>query len=176
MDGETKNNLPKWGGVFEIINIFDKTVKEIDKMSSDTGTLTSTEQKRDSYNNAVGTFITQLTSACDSISGETSYKYTTDTNYILDMANNFGKHLSGNSFTEGSYADKWIQELEISDDVGEYYNKLGLIIQSNINEHMKDAESIFQDIGEGIEQLHYKKNLSNFFYIILKWLLGVYNN
>ena len=181
LDGETKNNLPKWGGVSEIINIFDKTVKEIDKMSSDTGTLTSTEQKRDSYNNAVDTFITQLKTACVSISIETSYEYTTDTNYILDMANNFGKYLSGNSFTEGSYADKWVQELEISDDVGEYYNKLGLIIQSNINEHMKYAESIFQDIGEGIEQLkdnigkkilEYSDKIDNIGNIILKLIFS----
>ena len=154
LDGETKNNLPKWGGVSEIINVFNKTVIEIEKMSSDTGSLTSTEQKLNSYQTAVSTFIDKLKDACGYISGEPSYEYN---DYILDMANNFGKFISGNSFTEGSYADKWVQELEISEDVGEYYNKLGSIIRSSVNEHMRDAESIFQDIGDGVEQL--KENI-----------------
>ena len=186
LDGETKNNLPKWGGVSKIINVFDQTVTEIETMSRDadhpdTGTLTLTEEKRNSYNQAVNKFIDDLKAACNSISGESSYKYTTDNTYIFDMAKNFGNHISGNSFTEGSYADKWVQELEISDDVGEYYNNLGLIIHSNVNEHMKEAESVFEDIGISIEQLkdnlgkkilEYSNKIDNIGNIILKLIFS----
>ena len=186
LDGETKNNLPKWGGVSKIINVFDETVTEIETMSRDadhpgTGTLTLTERKRNSYNQAVNKFIDDLKAACNSISEENSYKYATDNSYIFDMAKNFGNHISGNSFTEGSYADKWVQELEISDDVGEYYNNLGLIIHSNVNEHMKEAESVFEDIGVSIEQLkdnlgkkilEYSDKIDNIGNIILKLIFS----
>jgi hypothetical protein len=50
LDGETKNNLPKWGGVSKIINVFDETVTEIERMSRETNILTLTEEKRNSYN------------------------------------------------------------------------------------------------------------------------------
>ena len=157
LDGETKNNLPKWGGVSEIINVFDRTVMQIDQMSSDDDSLTNAQTKLASYQAEVEAFINKLKEACEDISGEDSYEYNGDNNYIFDMAKNFGNHISDNSFTKDSYAEKWIQELEISEDVEEYYNKLGLIIRSTINEKMKNAESIFEDIGNGIEQL--KDNL-----------------
>ena len=181
LDGETKNNLPKWGGVSKIINLFDETVTEIETMSRETNILTLTEEKRNSYNQAVNDFIRVLKDACTSISVENSYKYATDNSYIFDMAKNFGNHISGNSFTEGSYADKWVQELEISDDVGEYYNNLGLIIHSNVNEHMKEAESVFEDIGISIEQLkdnlgkkilEYSDKIDNIGNIILKLIFS----
>ena len=181
LDGETKNNLPKWGGVSKIINVFDETVTEIETMSRETNILTLTEEKRNSYNQAVNDFIRDLNFAYTSISGESSYKYTTDNTYIFDMAKNFGEPISDNSFTEGSYADKWVQELEISDDVGEYYNNLGLIIHSNVNEHMKEAESVFEDIGVSIEQLkdnlgkkilEYSDKIDNIGNIILKLIFS----
>ena len=96
------------------------------------------------------------------------------------MAKNFGIE-SDNSFTKDSYAEKWIQELEISEDVEEYYNKLGLIIRSTINEKMKNAESIFEDIGNGIEQLKdnlgkkildYSDKIDNIGNIILKLIFS----
>jgi len=181
LDGETKNNLPKWGGVSKIINVFDKTVTEIERMSRETNILTLTEGKRNLYNQAVNDFIRDLNFAYTSISEESSYKYTTDNTYIFDMAKNFGEPISDNSFTEGSYADKWVQELEISDDVGEYYNNLGLIIHSNVNEHMKEAESVFEDIGISIEQLkdnlgkkilEYSDKIDNIGNIILKLIFS----
>ena len=181
LDGETKNNLPKWGGVSKIINVFDKTVTEIERMSRETNILTLTEGKRNLYNQAVNDFIRDLNFAYTSISEESSYKYTTDNTYIFDMAKNFGEPISDNSFTEGSYADKWVQELEISDDVGEYYNNLGLIIHSNVNEHMKEAESVFEDIGVSIEQLkdnlgkkilEYSDKIDNIGNIILKLIFS----
>ena len=181
LDGETKNNLPKWGGVSEIINVFDRTVMQIDQMSSDDDTLTNAQTKLASYQAEVEAFINKLKEACEDISGEDSYEYNGDNNYIFDMAKNFGNHISDNSFTKDSYAEKWIQELEISEDVEEYYNKLGLIIRSTINEKMKNAESIFEDIGNGIEQLKdnlgkkildYSDKIDNIGNIILKLIFS----
>ena len=180
LDGETKNNLPKWGGVSEIINVFDRTVMQIDQMSSDDDSLTNAQTKLASYQAEVEAFINKLKEACEDISGEHSYEYNGDNNYIFDMAKNFGIE-SDNSFTKDSYAEKWIQELEISEDVEEYYNKLGLIIRSTINEKMKNAESIFEDIGNGIEQLKdnlgkkildYSDKIDNIGNIILKLIFS----
>ena len=180
LDGETKNNLPKWGGVSEIINVFDRTVMQIDQMSSDDDSLTNAQTKLASYQAEVEAFINKLKEACEDISGEPSYEYNGDNNYIFDMAKNFGIE-SDNSFTKDSYAEKWIQELEISEDVEEYYNKLGLIIRSTINEKMKNAESIFEDIGNGIEQLKdnlgkkildYSDKIDNIGNIILKLIFS----
>ena len=181
LDGETKNSLPKWGGVSEIINVFNKTVIEIEEMSRD-NTLALTQTKLNQYKAAVGAFITKLKDACNFISGEGSYKYNTDNTYILDIANNFGTYINDYTFSEGSYADNWVKEIEISEYVEEYYNQLGLIIRSNINEHMVLAESILQDIGEGIEQLkenigqtilEYSEKIDNIGNIILKLIFSI---
>ena len=76
--------------------------------------------------------------SCDIISEESNYKY--QTGYIFDIANDYGKYISGNSFTSGSYADKWVKEAEITNDVNECYNKLGLIIRSHATETISEAE------------------------------------
>ena len=93
--------------------------------------------------------------SCDIISDESNYKY--QTGYIFDIANDYGKYISGNSFTSGSYADKWVKEAEITNDVNECYNKLGLIIRSHATETMSEAEEVIQGIGDGIEEI--KENL-----------------
>ena len=180
LDGETKNNLPKWGGVFEIIDIFDRTITEIEKMSRD-GSLSSTQAQLNAYDSAVNQFISDLSTACSDISGEGSYKYNNDNSYILDIANNFGSHESGNTFSSGSYADKWVQELEISEDVKEYYNELGNIIRSNVNDVMISAEEVLEDIGIGIKQLEdnlgkkileYSEKINDIGNIILKLIFS----
>ena len=181
LDGESKNTPPKWGGVSSIIDVFNKTVIEIEEMSRD-NTLALTQNKLNQYKAAVNAFITKLKDACDCISGEGSYKYSTDNAYILDIANNFGKYINDQTFSEGSYADNWVKEIEISEYVEEYYNHLGLIIRSNINDHMVLAEEILQDIREGIEQLkenigqkilEYSEKIDNIGNIILKLIFSI---
>lgn len=154
LDGETKDSLPKWGGVAGIINIFNNTIYQIEKISLD-DTYTTTKNKKEEYSNAVNNFIDNLKDSCDIISDESNYKY--QTGYIFDIANDYGKYISGNSFTSGSYADKWVKEAEITNDVNECYNKLGLIIRSHATETMSEAEEVIQGIGDGIEEI--KENL-----------------
>ena len=149
LDGETKNNLPKWAGVSGIVNIFNGTINQIEKISRD-NTLKNTEDLSKEYEEANKTFITALKSACNKISGESNYKYN---QYIFDMAYNFGNNENGHSFTQGSYAEKWVKEAEISNDVKKCSNDLGKLIHSNAHETLKEAEKVIQDIGEGIEQL-----------------------
>ena len=153
-EGESKENLPKWGGVAGIINIFNNTIYQIEKISKD-DTYINTKNKMDAYNSAVKVFIDDLKASCDIISEENNYKYQTE--YTLDIAHEYGKYINGNSFTLGSFAEKWVREAEITTDVTECYNKLGLIIRSHATEAMEEAEVIIQDIGYGIEEI--KDNL-----------------
>ena len=150
LEGESKNVLPKWGGVAGIINIFNQTIGRIEEMSRD-DTLSTTGNLQAAYETAKQTFINNLKSACTAISGESSYKYQTEN--VFDLAYYFGTHKNGESFTEGSYAEKWVNEAQITGDVKELYNKLGNVIHSHVNEAMRNAEDVIQEIGDGIEEI-----------------------
>ena len=150
LEGETKNVLPKWGGVSGIINIFDRTIEKIEEMSRD-NTLSTTESQQEAYEQANQTFIANLKTACNAISGDSNYKYQTEN--VFDLAYYFGTNINGASFTQGSYADKWVKEAEITGDVKELYNKLGRVIHSHVNEAMRDAEDVVKEIGDGMEEI-----------------------
>ena len=150
LEGESKTVLPKWGGVSDIINIFEQTIDHIETISSD-NTLSDTQAKKDAYETAKTIFINDLQNACTSISGESTYKYKTDN--IFDIAYYFGSYESGTNFTAESYAEKWVKEAEITNEVKELYDILGLIIHSHVNEVILDAEVAIQEIGDGFEEL-----------------------
>ena len=174
LDGETKNVLPKWGGISGIIDIFNRTISQIEEMSRE-NTLSATEIKKREYEEANKTFIDNLKAACTAISGESNYKYQMEN--VFDLAYYFGTNINGQNFTQGSYADKWVKEAEITNDVNEIYNKLEKVINSNANQAMRDAEDVFLDIGEGIEEikdnvgeiiLDYSKLIDKYGRLILK--------
>ncbi|MDY6463810.1 MAG: hypothetical protein SPK80_04280, partial [Bacteroidales bacterium] len=119
-------------------------------MSRDNSESTA-ENKKNAYDTAKGSFLSNLKDACDTIQGENAYKY--ETNYILDIANDFGTCNTDYKCSSDSYAAKWISEAEITTDVDSYYTLIGLIIRSSVSETMKDAKEVFQDIGESIEDL-----------------------
>ena len=150
LDGEIKNILPKWGGILEILNILTNTANLVDEMSRDNSESTA-ENKKNAYDTAKESFLSDLKTACDAIKGENTYKY--ETNYILDIANDFGTCNTDYKCSSDSYAVKWISEAEITTDVDSYYTLIGLIIRSSVSETMKDAKEVFQDIGESIEDL-----------------------
>ena len=154
LDGETKNVLPKWGGISGIIDIFNRTISQIEEMTN-ANTLSATEIKKAEYEEANKTFINNLKAACTAISEESNYKYQTEN--VFDLAYYFGTNINGQNFTKDSYADKWVKEAEITNDVNEIYNKLKSVINSNANEAMRDAEDVFLDIGDGMEDI--KDNL-----------------
>ena len=126
LDGESKTVRPKWAGISGLIRIFENTINTINEMSTD-GTEGNTEIKKILYNNAKDTFIGILEGACELVKGEPSYSYkypsdATTPNYFLDIAYNFGSQVDGDIFTPGSYAEKWVKEAEITDDVTDCYN------------------------------------------------------
>ena len=183
LDGETKNVIPKWAGISGLIGIFENTINRIETMSND-GTVGATLAKKNAYVAAKDDFISNLVNECNAIAGESSYStsYQLDANYILDIAFNFGTQINDASFTPDSYADKWIKEAEITDYVSDCYNKLGNVLTIQTNLAMKDAQSVFQDIGEGIEEikdkigeevLKYSEKIDKYGKIILKLIFSV---
>ena len=179
LDGETKNVLPKWAGISGLIGIFENTINRIEQMSGD-GTLTDTNDKKLLYNAAKSTFISDLSSACSAIAAEVKYKYQTD--YFLDIAYKFGTQENDATFTSGSYAEKWVKEAEITDYVSDCHTKLGNVLTIQTNLAMKDAQLVFQDIGEGIEEikdkigeevLKYSEKIDKYGKIILKLVFSV---
>ena len=149
LEGESKSTLPKWGGVRSIIKMFDSTILQIEEMSSDEKK-SEIESKKNAYNTAKTNFINSLKAASTQIYSETNYLY--DTNYILDIAKEFGKY-ENNKFTEGSFAEKWIKEANFSDNIDKSYNVLGELIVSNVAKGMRKAEELIEYINDGIEEL-----------------------
>ena len=147
LEGESKNTLPKWGGVRSIIDMFDKTILHIEEMSSDEKK-SEIRSKKNAYNAAKTNFINYLKEASSQIYDETNYIF--DTNYILDIAKEFGKY-ENNEFTEGSFADKWIKEANFSDNIDKSFNVLGELIVSNVAKGMKKAEEFIEYMNDGIE-------------------------
>ena len=150
LDGETKNELPKWGGVASILGMFNNTIYRIEQMSRDS-IKDETEIKMNAYNSAKNSFINQLKTACNDINTETTYFYN-NPSYILDIAKKFGK-FENNKFIEETYADKWIKEADFSDSIEETYNTLGKIIVSNAAKRMEKAEEFIIYMKDGIEEI-----------------------
>ena len=187
LDGETKTARPKWAGISGLISIFENTINTIDEMSTDDTTLTSTQTKASNYDTAKNTFIVALKDACDYVKGESSYSYTypsdaSTPNYFLDIAYNFGSQVNGDIFTPGSYAEKWVKEAEITDDVTDCYNKLGDVLRIETHEAMTNAQLVLEFIGLGIEEikdeigkeiLKYSKKIDKYGKIILKLIFSV---
>ena len=187
LDGESKTVRPKWAGISGLIRIFENTINTIDEMSTDDTTLTSTQTKASNYDTAKNTFIVALKDACDYVKGESSYSYTypsdaSTPNYFLDIAYNFGSQVDGDIFTPGSYAEKWVKEAEITDDVTDCYNKLGDVLRIETHEAMTNAQLVLELIGLGIEEikdeigkeiLKYSKKIDKYGKIILKLIFSV---
>ena len=150
LDGETKNTLPKWGGVASILSMFNNTVYKIEEMAKDS-TINQIEHKKNDYKAAKDLFITDLKTACNAINSETTYFYSSN-NFILDIAKKFGKY-ENNKFIEETYADKWIKEADFSDSIEETYNVLGKIIVSNVAKGMEKAEEFINYMKDGIEEI-----------------------
>ena len=148
LEGETKNSLPKWGGVSKIVNIFDRTIENIEIISRD-NTLSVTQEKSNLYQNRKNYFIHYLESVCNTI----SYNYRYKELYLFDMAYYFGSYTSDGTFSKNSYAEKWYKEAEITYDVENSVAPLKNIIISHAHETLDEARNIIKDMGIGFEQL-----------------------
>ena len=98
INGELKNDFPKWGGIDNIINIFKQTKIKIRNMD---GAISSRiESKTDSYKSKKDTFKGAVESACRTISTELAYKF--ETNFVLDIVKKFGK-FDNDDFIKGYF-------------------------------------------------------------------------
>ena len=100
----------------------------------------------------------------------------------MDIAYNFGSQVDGDIFTPDSYAEKWVKEAEITDDVTDCYNKLGDVLRIETHEAMTNAQLVLELIGLGIEEikdeigkeiLKYSKKIDKYGKIILKLIFSV---
>ena len=177
LDGETKNALPKWGGINGIINMFNKTISQIEEMGKD-DTKTVTQSKSNQYNSIKDTFENSLKNAGQAISTETNYIYG---DYKLDLANKFGVYETDH-FTYGSYADKWSQEAMLTDKVQASYNALGVITATNVATSMGKAIEFIQIMNDGIEGfkdligemvLEYSELLDEYGKLVFRLVFGI---
>lgn len=89
LEGESKVNYPRWGGIATVIEKLNETAIKIGEMARDS-TKQDAEIKKNVYNNEKDNFVQDLKTACDNINypgifkDDTTYLY--DTNYILDIA------------------------------------------------------------------------------------------
>ena len=177
LDGETKNTLPKWGGIDDIINMFQNTIIQIEKMGRD-DTQEVAQDKSNQYNTIKGTFENSLKTACQAISDEANYIYE---GYKLDLANKFGVYETDH-FTYGSYADKWSQEAMLTDTVQASYNALGIVIATNVATSMGKAIEFIQIMNDGIEGfkdligemvLEYSEMLDEYGKLVFRLVFGI---
>ena len=108
IEGESKLTLPKWGGIFNIIDTLNNTIKEISKIPD-----TSTEDNYDLslYNETISKFKSVLINASNVIENEQNYKLNySSKKYILDIAKEIGEYnYSSQEFTMGSYCFNWFE-------------------------------------------------------------------
>ena len=177
LDGETKNTLPKWGGINGIINMFNKTISQIEEMGKD-DTKTVTQSKSNQYNSIKDNFENSLKNAGQAISTEANYIYG---DYKLDLANKFGVYETDH-FTYGSYTDKWSQEAMLTDKVQTSYNALGVIMATNVATSMGKAIEFIQIMNDGIEGLkdligemvlEYSELLDEYGKLVFKLVFGI---
>ena len=147
LDGESKTKYPRWGGVAAVIEKLNETTTIIKRMHEDP-TISQIEQKKNIYNGEKATFENALKNACNNINGESTYSYNTD--YILDIAKKFGKY-EKNKFTEGSYADKWIKEANLTEDVGKSFTVFGEIISDGVFTGGDSAQELLLNVEDGME-------------------------
>ena len=149
--GESKKELPKWGGIEYLFLFLDFTIYQLREMSTNK-TLETIGKKNKDYINITTQFENVLINASKGILEQKDYKINIfSKNYILDIAEKFGEYNNGN-FTEGSYADKWKKQA-ISKSVENSYNELGNIIRDFLNTNLENAKNYIIDLERDIEEI-----------------------
>ena len=148
LEEENKNTLPRWGGIDQVIDLLQNTASEINLMASSSSLILECNLKVNAYKNAQTTFLNYLDTSGRNIYTQPNYLYSP--NYILDIAKKFGKKNADNTF-EGYYAEKWIDEINFSEDVEGSLTVLKNILYSNAEEKILNAGPSIELIKDGIE-------------------------
>ena len=120
LNGETKEKTPKWGGIYNILNIFEETIKNLNGLTDETkknldDSKSSTTSKQDDFENALETYSKHIYN--DDNTGEGYYKKAlTISNgkggdYYLDIIKNFGTFTKASkTVTSNSFVENWYNE------------------------------------------------------------------
>ena len=125
IEGESKLTLPKWGGIYGVIETLNNTIIELEKIKLDDKFNSSL------YNDTKTQFESFLINESNIIKNEQKYKCNyLSKNYILDIAKELGEYnyLSKN-FTEGSYCDRWVKRVDELGNGEQLYFQLKEILQ-----------------------------------------------
>ena len=120
LNGETKEKTPKWGGIYNILNIFEETKENLNGLTDETkenldNSKSSTTSKQDDFETALETYSKHISN--DDNTGEGYYKKAlTISNgkggdYYLDIIKNFGKFTKASkTVTSNSFVENWYNE------------------------------------------------------------------
>lgn len=120
LNGETKEKTPKWGGIYNILNIFEETKENLNGLTDETkenldNSKSSTTSKQDDFETALETYSKHISN--DDNTGEGYYKKAlTISNgkggdYYLDIIKNFGTFTKASkTVTSNSFVENWYNE------------------------------------------------------------------
>ena len=152
IEGESKKTLPRWGGIYSILDIFNKTQKEIENLSNNKD---SELNNTIIYNKTRANFEELLINASNTIKNEQRYKKNyLSKNYILDIAKKFGEYNNSTElFPNGSYCYRWLNEIpEIGFTENLYYD-LSEIISTKTGSMIELAVIKIQNLSYSLEDM-----------------------
>ena len=196
IEGESKQTLPKWGGIYTILEILNKTEKEIEDLSKNQD---SELNNTIIYNKTRANFEKFLINSTNIIKNEQRYKKNyLSKNYILDIAKKFGEYNdSTKQFPNGSYCYRWLNEIPEIGFTERLYYDLSDIINIKTREllglvslHIQNLSYSLEDVKDliGDEVVQYADDIDKygklafylafslvlFFTVVLQILLIIY--
>jgi hypothetical protein len=163
LEGETKEELPKWGGISNIKNIFLETKGKINALSGDTTTKLTTnkqsaENAKTNFENNLDKY-SKLINNEDGITGEGIYKQDlTDLSandkkgyYYLDIVKQFGQFDKGTkSATPDTLAKSWYEEYKAVAENSD--NQMGTV-NSNYDKLIAEKKTATDALESGISSI-----------------------
>jgi hypothetical protein len=186
LDGETKQELPRWAGINGIDGILEDLYNNINDMKGDTNTKLT--NKLDNITHVEGLFLTHMQGTGDKFFSGSTYKtdYSVDYEggfviqytggsievsgkYVLDIVKMFGKYNADTQkyLPENSCLDLWEKEFKIvSSTANTYMNKaktgFNQILDGNVDkmlQNLKDGRTQLDGIKTSFEGI--KTDISN---------------
>ena len=167
LDGETKQELPRWAGISGINDILDDLYYQINDMKS--GTKTQMDSKIDEIGNKKGNFIGFMNTSGDRFFEEGNYKeiYSKDYDfyidsthingrYVLDIIKMFGKYDSTSKKykPENSVLDIWEQEYSlVSQTADEYMGQAHDGFSQILDDKVDDLLGSFNDGRNQLDEI-----------------------
>ena len=164
IDGETKEDKPKWVGINGVINLLSGLITKINDLKE--GTLTDFGDAKTSIETEKNTFEDILKEQSNSvITNENNKVEISSSGYRLDITtkNNYGLFRTDvnphKAEPETSYIGKWHLEYStIADNAKQYINDAHGDLESlkndnSITSNLEDVKTSIEDIGKSIEDI-----------------------